>query len=114
MPLSETLREVATSYEPERANLEEESVRRERPVEVAVHKLERQQPRIDAGMESTFAPDRISCAKGRQNNPGDRSILADAPLAQIPILVRVLFPLARKCSQQQTRQEGDNWISLER
>jgi hypothetical protein len=48
MPLDETLREVAASHDQDRARLEEESVRREKPLEAAVHKLERQQPRIDA------------------------------------------------------------------
>lgn len=48
MPLDETLREIATSHDEDRAKLEEESVRREKPLEAAVHKLERQQPRIDA------------------------------------------------------------------
>src|ERR1039458_3329122 len=48
MSLEETLREVATSHEQDRAKLEEESVRREKPLEALVHKLERIQPRIDA------------------------------------------------------------------
>jgi hypothetical protein len=48
MPLDETLREIATSHDQDRAKLEEESVRREKPLEAAVQKLERQQPRIDA------------------------------------------------------------------
>jgi len=48
MPLGETLCEIATSHEQDRAKLEEESVRREKPLEAAVHKLERIQPRIDA------------------------------------------------------------------
>ena len=48
MPLDETVREVATSHDQDRAKLEEESVRREKPLEAAVQKLERFQPRIDA------------------------------------------------------------------
>jgi hypothetical protein len=47
MPLNETLREVATSHEQDRAKLEEESVRREKPLEAEVRRLERVQPRID-------------------------------------------------------------------
>ncbi|HEY5215051.1 MAG TPA: hypothetical protein VIJ38_18730, partial [Acidobacteriaceae bacterium] len=46
--LGETLDEIDTSHEQDRARLEEESVRREKPLEAAVHKLERLQPRIDA------------------------------------------------------------------
>jgi hypothetical protein len=62
MPLDETLREVATSHDQDRAKLEEESVRREKPLEAAVQKLERQQPRIDAawkdilGRSGYYAP----------------------------------------------------------
>lgn len=48
MDLDETLREVTTHHEQERAKLEEGSVRREKPLEVIVHRLERLQPRIDA------------------------------------------------------------------
>jgi hypothetical protein len=48
MDLDETLREITTYHEQERARLEEESVRREKPLEAIVHKLEHLQPRIDA------------------------------------------------------------------
>lgn len=48
MPLEETLREIATSHDEDRAKLQEESARREKPLEAAVQKLERQRPRIDA------------------------------------------------------------------
>lgn len=48
MQLDETLREVTTSHEQDRAKLEEASVRREKPLEAVVHKLERIQPRIEA------------------------------------------------------------------
>jgi hypothetical protein len=48
MPLDQTLREVATSHEQDRAKLEEESVRKQKPLEAVIHRLERQQPRIDA------------------------------------------------------------------
>jgi hypothetical protein len=56
MPLDETLREVATSHDQDGAKLEEESVRREKPLEAAVHKLERLQPRIDAAWNELLGP----------------------------------------------------------
>jgi hypothetical protein len=48
MSLDETLREIASSHEQERAKLEEESVRREKPLEATVQRLERLRPRVDA------------------------------------------------------------------
>jgi hypothetical protein len=48
MPIDETLREVATSHEQDRAKLEEESVRRQKPLEAVIHRLARLQPRVDA------------------------------------------------------------------
>jgi tetrahydromethanopterin S-methyltransferase subunit G len=46
--LVEILREIAASHEQERAKLEEESVRREKPLEAIVQRLERLRPRVDA------------------------------------------------------------------
>jgi len=48
IPLDETRREIIATHDKERTRLEEESVRREKPLEAIIERLEQQRPRVDA------------------------------------------------------------------